>query len=307
MKLQRRVAVILIAAAAAVFGVADTASAWAAAPTDVSPVRAARRVRSEFKIFPIRPETISCHIPDGGNPLAAKPFVGRCSTMVADTPGHGGASIVIFTERWRTNRQLSHTWRVRVTATSSIVWVRESGAIAPQDLSPASVEPTHGPFFGTPAPAAVKHAFAYTIRRTTDPRRARGVIRVTTHSDGFLYLWAAPTADHRQCWLVDFTADQRVRRGAPASGSASCDQIPPPASHITWSYGWTLAHRLTRVLSGRVYANAVAVRVFFRRHSTLRLPLVDHYFLAALPQGTPLPRTIHAIDAHGHTVATTRR
>lgn len=138
MKFRGLVAVIvpLAAAAGSFAGVRVTSARTAATPPPTSwiPVRAVRKARVEFKIFPIKPGTVSCRIPHGGNPVAAaNPLHGRCSTTLADTPGHGGAWIVTFTERWHTNHWLAHIWRVRVTATSKIVWIRESGAVAPQN------------------------------------------------------------------------------------------------------------------------------------------------------------------------------
>ena len=118
------VAVLVLVAAVALGG------AGGAASTPI-PVRVARQARVELRIFPSHLATVACRIPRGG-PAPGGRIAGRCSTALAGTPGHGGASIVTFTERWGSGRRFHHTWRVRVTATNSIVWIRESGDEAPQ-------------------------------------------------------------------------------------------------------------------------------------------------------------------------------
>jgi hypothetical protein len=136
LKLRGRVVLILAVVAAAIaFGGVRYASGQsrvaAASPTSSIPVRAARKTRFEFRIFPVKPSTISCRIPHGG-PSSNATLAGRCSTSLADTPGHGGAWIVTFTERWGDRWRFHHTWQVRVTATSKLVWIHQSGAQAPQ-------------------------------------------------------------------------------------------------------------------------------------------------------------------------------
>ena len=40
--------------------------------------------------------------------------------------------MVTFAEGWGSGLRLHHAWQVRVTATSKIIWIRQSGAPAPQ-------------------------------------------------------------------------------------------------------------------------------------------------------------------------------
>lgn len=125
------VAVVFVVAATAFVGAGQASHRKTAATTSPIPIQAARRARTEFRIFPVAPGTVTCRIPRGG-PTRGGTIAGRCSTSLAGTPGHGGASIVTFTERWGNGWRFHHTWRVRVTATSKIVWIRESGNQAPQ-------------------------------------------------------------------------------------------------------------------------------------------------------------------------------
>lgn len=95
------------------------------------PIQAARRARREFSIFPHERGTILCRIPRGSPGPTGIP--GTCSTSFSETPGHGGDWIIVFTERWAAGATRSHhAWRVRVTATSRIRWIRQSGSEAPQ-------------------------------------------------------------------------------------------------------------------------------------------------------------------------------
>ena len=177
-------------------------------------------------------------------------------------------------------------------------------------------------FFGTPAPPIIKGAFsnenemARTMKNwqkthgvhfptmpQVDSARAHGVIAVNTR-DGLLFLWAAPTADGRQCWFIDFAADQLNHRRA--IGGGSCDAASPPPSKIAWSYGGSIVHPTLRVFSGRVYVPATAV-VATTGETKHRVVVVHRYFLAAFPRGTKTPTKVTAIDAHGHVLATWTR
>jgi hypothetical protein len=127
-------AVLVVVGVALGGGAGELSAAAGGAPSgraSLLPIQDAKRARAVFRIFPSDPGTISCRIPRGG-PAPGGTIAGRCSTALAGTPGHGGASIVTFTERWGHGWRLHHTWRVRVTATNKIVWIRESGNQAPQ-------------------------------------------------------------------------------------------------------------------------------------------------------------------------------
>jgi hypothetical protein len=177
-----------------------------------------------------------------------------------------------------------------------------------------------GLFFGKPAPAPVKQTFAdgnamrqqmarflKQQKRTehgqippkVDPTLAHGVVAVHTRY-GFLYLWAAPAADGRQCWLVGFAQNQHGRR---ATGGGSCDGTEPPASKIVWSYGWSISEPALDVLNGHLYVDARAVKVSFPGREPKLVPVTHRFFLAAFPRATRVPTKLQALDAHGHVVA----
>jgi len=171
-------------------------------------------------------------------------------------------------------------------------------------------------FFGKPAPAPVKQTFAdgnamraqmkaFLKHQTrggqvppkVDPARAHGVIAVQT-TDGYLYLWAAPAADGRQCWLVGFARDQH---GTRATASGTCDGTELPAS-IDWSWGWSRSEPTLKVLEGHLYVDAQTVRVSFPGRKPKLVPVIDRFFLAALPRATRTPTKLEALDLHGHVV-----
>ena len=173
-------------------------------------------------------------------------------------------------------------------------------------------------FFGKPAPAPVKQTFADgnairiqlkaflkrqkrggQVPPKVDPARAHGVIAVQT-TDGYLYLWAAPAGDGRQCWLVGFARDEH---GKHAEGSGTCDGAKPPASKINWSWGWSLSEPTLKVLEGHLYVDARTVRVSFPGRMPKLVPVTHGFFLAALPRATRTPTKLEALDRQGHVVA----
>jgi hypothetical protein len=179
-------------------------------------------------------------------------------------------------------------------------------------------------FFGAPAPPVIKHAFAEhnqlgrLMRKwqrahglkvglpglpQVETAKAHGVLAVKTR-DGLLYLWAAPTADGRQCWFVNFASEQINRKRA--AGEGSCDERTPPPTKMQWSYGWSAAHPALQVLSGRLYVTAAVVLVDTGAANPRRLPVVDRYFLGAFPRDTKLP-AITAVDTRGRVVAGSKR
>jgi hypothetical protein len=113
----------------------------------VRQIALARASNRLFAIFPARPGTKRCGIPEGG--VHFKPLPEICMTSIHAAPTHEPALIVTFTERWRDGCPQSsdagpcsparHTWRViegepMVTTTTRlrIVATREDGATAPQ-------------------------------------------------------------------------------------------------------------------------------------------------------------------------------
>jgi hypothetical protein len=175
-------------------------------------------------------------------------------------------------------------------------------------------------FFGTPAPPIIKHAFVQQNEMTqlmrnwerthggsfpamphVDPAKAHGVTAVKTR-DGLLLLWAAPAIDGRQCWFIDFAADQLHHKRA--TGEGSCDSKQPPPSKFQWGFGWSATHPTLKVLSGRLYVDAAAVVVDFPNRRPSTVPVANRYFLAAFPRSTRTPVKLTAVDRRGHAVAT---
>jgi hypothetical protein len=173
-------------------------------------------------------------------------------------------------------------------------------------------------FFGTPAPPIIKGAFGeqnqmrqimlrwqkahgvhFPAMPQVDVAKAHGVIAVKTR-DGLLFLWAAPASDGRQCWFIDFAADQINHKHA--IGGGSCDAASPPPSKIGWGTEASVVHPKLTVFSGRVYVPATAV-VATTGRTKRRVMVVDRYFLAAFPRSAKTPTTVIAVDAQGHVVA----
>jgi hypothetical protein len=204
--------------------------------------------------------------------------------------------------------------RVRLVAVAVAVI-----AVVPTAIGLAG--PLHDLFFGRPAPPIVKQAFAQQNRMArlmhtwqkahgetvpamprVETAKAHGVLAVKTH-DGLLLLWAAPSSGGRECWFIDFAADQ-VNHRRPL-GDGGCDSPTPPASKFAPSFSWSATHPTLKVLSGRLYVDdAVAVIVSFPNHRSATLPVVDRYFVAAYPRSTRVPTKLAAINRHGHVVAT---
>jgi hypothetical protein len=173
-------------------------------------------------------------------------------------------------------------------------------------------------FFGKPAPPIIKGAFGnqnqmrelmlrwqkahgvhFPVMPRVDVTKAHGVIAVKTR-DGLLFLWSAPASDGRQCWFIDFAADQINHKHA--IGGGSCDGTSPPPSKIAWGTEGSVVHPKLTVFSGRVYVPATAV-VATTGRTKRRVMVVDRYFLAAFPRSAKTPTTVIAVDAQGHVVA----
>lgn len=183
-------------------------------------------------------------------------------------------------------------------------------------------------FFGTPAPPLIKGAFAgdNTMRAlmvwwarahhqklmATPPivngAKAHGVTAVST-SDGPLALWAAPATGGRQCWFVAFENDLIGHRRA--TGGGGCDSSPTPPGKIDVGWGWSAEHPTLKVLSGRLYVEAVSLDVTATDNEThatktYRLPVVHSYFLGAFPRSLHSPTKVVARNAAGRIVLTFR-
>lgn len=128
---------------------------------------------------------------------------------------------------------------------------------------------------------------------------ARGLFAIQS-VDGPIYLWAAPTEDGRQCWLIQAGA-------APATGrpygKGSCDGTEE-AMAIRPSFGWTAERPSVRIAHARVYDDSITrVDVEFEDASALTLPVVAGHALGTFANE---PRPVVAFvgrDADGEEVA----
>jgi hypothetical protein len=172
---------------------------------------------------------------------------------------------------------------------------------------------------GTPAPAEVETHFAASNRLRASlfafaeeaghelhdrfspviASEARGLFALES-ADGPIYLWAAPTEDGRQCWLIQWGA-------APATGrpygKGSCDSTGE-ARAIRTSLGWTAERPSVRILHARLYDDAITrVEVEFEDASVLTLPVVAGHALGTVAN-EPLPVVAFVgRDADGEEVA----
>ena len=178
--------------------------------------------------------------------------------------------------------------------------------------------PIHDLFFGSPAPPIIKREFVgqnemrvlirqwaakhhrgdISIPPHVDASKAHGVIAIKT-TDGVLALWAAPTGAGSECWFVSFARDT-IGHKLP-TGQGSCDRTNAPGK-INWGLGWSHVHPTLKILFGRLYVtNAVAVLADIGTPQLVRVPVVDRYFLHALPK-TVSVNSVAAIDGDGHVV-----
>jgi hypothetical protein len=156
-------------------------------------------------------------------------------------------------------------------------------------------------FEGTPPPPLVQEHFSrwneLALRPPTpapnnwfpvvDTSKAHGVLAVET-SDGPLYLWAAPSADGRGCWLLQFARDANPNN--TVYGPSGCRTRPPSASEIAWSDFVNDSHPSLRILVGEAFGNAASVVVDLADNSTLRLPVIENFFLATTAQEATITR-----------------
>jgi hypothetical protein len=153
---------------------------------------------------------------------------------------------------------------------------------------------------GTPAPPPVRTYFAdsnVTLRKMLDyaaaaghdlqnqysaviPEQARGVIAIEALG-GPIYLWAAPTEDGRQCWLIQAGAD--LSSGRP-HGLGSCEGSDHPAGIVPDTF-WTDERPDVNIVHVRVYDESVAtVDVKVENGHDLSLPVASGHALGTIPK-----------------------
>jgi len=163
-------------------------------------------------------------------------------------------------------------------------------------------------FEGTPAPQPVRRTFEFSNRDSTEfakrlgqkfPQaevdQAHGVLQVQT-KDGPLDLWAAPATDGGTCFLVGWEADMTAKMQFGGSGGcAQFHRLPIGAGTFQGS------DHPYAVVFGYARDSATAeVKLWSGR--TVTLPVVEHFFLAALPVGSALESVIGR-NASGKVVA----
>lgn len=145
--------------------------------------------------------------------------------------------------------------------------------------------------------AGAQAGFAKDVPRA-DSSKAHGVLQVQT-SDGPLDMWAAPELDGTgTCWFVGWESDIHADN---ALGGGSCTE--PGRSPIDVGWGWGANHPNYTVLDGSVTGDETTLDVTLTDGRTTTLPVAEHLFLAALPQGSK-PASITGRDAEGNVVDT---
>lgn len=152
---------------------------------------------------------------------------------------------------------------------------------------------------GTPAPPAVQNSFATNDEQRqklfayaaaaghqlharfsrVDPTRARG-IAVVDAPGGPIYLWAAPTADGGQCWLIQAGADPATGR---PYGIGSCDETDGHGA-IVPDVAWTAERPSVKIVHARVYDSAITrLDVEVVGAEPLTLPVASGHALGIVP------------------------
>jgi hypothetical protein len=164
-------------------------------------------------------------------------------------------------------------------------------------------------FEGTPAPPPVRGTFEFSNRADAAfakrigkkfPQaivdKAHGVLQVQT-KHGPLDLWAAPSTDGGSCFLVGWEADMTEK--LQLGGSGGCTQGHEPR---VGAGTFQESNRANTVLYGVATGSVATVRVKLWSGRTVTLPVVEHYFLGALPIGSAV-ESVTGRDASGKIVA----
>jgi hypothetical protein len=163
-------------------------------------------------------------------------------------------------------------------------------------------------FEGTPAPAPVRRTFEFPsrvaagaakqIRKTfpqADVSKAHGVLQVQT-KDGPLDLWAAPATHGETCsdvgWEADMTAKQQI------AASSECSPVDQPGPSIDPGTFEEFDHPYI-VVTGVATGPVVTVKVTLSDGRSITLPVVEHFFLGALPRSSEIVTGTLAVSASG--------
>jgi hypothetical protein len=171
---------------------------------------------------------------------------------------------------------------------------------------------------GSPAPPEVKKYFAssealrdrlfaqsaaarHRMRERFSPLvlgDARGVAAIQS-ADGPIYLWAAPTEDGRQCWLIQAGEDRATGR---PYGAGSCDDANPPGMIASGTF-WTDERPSIQIVHARVYDDAITrVDVELDGAEGISLPVASGHALGTVAKDARV-RAFVGRDADGDVVA----
>jgi hypothetical protein len=165
---------------------------------------------------------------------------------------------------------------------------------------------------GAPAPAEVKTHFASsdalrtqlfesaneagaTLHDRFSPvvaSRARGIFALDTE-EGPIYLWAAPTEDGRQCWLVQSGADQTTGR---PYGHGGCDR-ETHASGMQPQSWWTAERPSVTIVHARIYDNSITqVVAKLETGGTVAFPVAAGHALGTIEKDARLSALVGRND-----------
>jgi hypothetical protein len=133
------------------------------------------------------------------------------------------------------------------------------------------------------------------------PGEARGITTIET-ADGPIQLWAAPTEDGRQCWLVQTDADPTTGR---PYGGGSCDGIDRAGPIQPDGPMWTIERPHILIMHVRVYDDDITrVQVGFEGADELSLPVVSGHALGTIPEQEHIRlRSVAGFNSDGDVVA----
>lgn len=122
----------------------------------------------------------------------------------------------------------------------------------------------------------------------------RGVFAIQT-SDGPIFLWAAPTEDGRECWLLQTTT-------TTAGGSTSCDE-KDSAQAMQPEIFWTEDRPNIRIVHARILDESIArITVEVEGGPEVSLPAVDGHGLGTVAKDARIIALVGR-DADGTEVA----
>jgi hypothetical protein len=174
---------------------------------------------------------------------------------------------------------------------------------------------------GTPAPQAIKTYFAasdalrqkllaeapaatgaMSERYTPVVEDARGVFAIDS-PDGPIFLWAAPTEQGGQCWLIQTGEDTGTKR---PYGMGACEGANPGGGMST-DVGWTAERPNVQIVHARVRDDSiVSVEVQLEHGDPVSLPVASGHALGTLPMNVRVAAFV-GLNAAGEEVARSKQ